>query len=319
MNEPTPDQEMPNVQNSEPPPKMVLFTLGGLVFLCMMMGSGLLALACQLQGIDMKAVFAGFGADSPVEIRNFMRGALLLNHTATFLLPALLVGWIFYKKNWSVAVLLDRKPSFSTLVQGLLFVMAAFTFAQFALPANRWLVEQLPFMESLASNETATESLMLGLLVMQSPWEMLFSILVMAVVPAVGEEMVFRGFVQHHLVRLTRRPALSIGLAALIFSLAHFQAQRLLPILLLGVALGLLFYWTKSLWVPIAAHFFNNGAQVVVAYFNQDKLSDLNEGVGGELPLPVIALAAILLGWTGYLLWKKSRSNDQPPAGFTTI
>ena len=302
----------------EPPPKMALFTLGGLVFLCMMLGSGIIALACHLQGIDIQEVLSSFGKDSSLDERNFMRGTLLLNHMTTFLVPALIAGWIFYKKRWPEAALLDQKPAPGTLGLGILFVMAAFPLAQLAFTANRWLVEQIPFLDALVKTEAATDNLVEGLLVMQSPWEVLFSLLVIAVVPAVGEEMVFRGFLQRHLIRLTKKPALGIGLTALLFSLAHFQIQRFLAILLLGAVLGVLFHWTKNLWVPVAAHFLNNGAQVVIAYFNQEKLSELNAGADEDLPVTVILASAVLFAATGYQLWKKSRDAPPPPPEIET-
>jgi uncharacterized protein len=281
----------------------------------MMLGSGIIALACQLQNIDIQEVFAAFGKDSPLQERNFMRGTLLLNHMTTFLVPPLIAGWIFYKKRWPEASQLDQKPQVGTLGLGILFVMTAFPLAQAAFTANRWLVEQVPFLDALVKTETATEGLVEGLLVMHSPWELLFSLLVISIVPAIGEEMVFRGFIQRHLIRWTNKPALAIGLTALLFSLAHFQIQRLLAILMLGVVLGLLFYWTKNLWVPIAAHFLNNGAQVVLAYFNQEKLRELNQGTGEDLPAAVVIVSAVLFAFTGYRLWKKHR----PPAPETEI
>ncbi len=312
MNDFTPETEDEAGKILEPPPKMALFTLGGLVFLCMMLGSGIIALTCQIQGIDIQEVFSSFGKESAPDERNFMRGTLLLNHMMTFLVPAIIAGLVFYKKRWPEAVLLDQKPNPGVLTLGVLFVTFAFPLAQVAFSANRWVVKQIPFLNDLVNTEAATEGLVEGLLVMQSPWELLFSLLVMSVVPAIGEEMVFRGFVQRHLIRLTSRPALGIGLTALLFSLAHFQIQRFLAILILGVVLGLLFYWTKNLWIPIAAHFLNNGAQVVIAYFNQDKLSELNTGAGEDMPLPFIIVSAVLFAVVGFQLWKKSQNHPLP-------
>jgi hypothetical protein len=146
-----------------------------------------------------------------------------------------------------------------------------------------------------------------GLLVMQTPWEMVASLVVMAVVPALGEELVFRGIGQQRLVEATRKPALSIALTALIFSVTHFEIQRLFAILLLGGVLGLVFHWTKNLWVPIAAHFLNNGAQVVIAYLNPGKISEMKDGAAEELPLAVILTSAAVFAMTGFFLWKDRR------------
>ncbi len=291
-------------------PSAVLLMLGGLLFLCWFVGSGIVTLASSIQGVNLHDVVSGFGIDQTLQERNFMRGALLINHLATFLVPALLTGWIFFKHNWSYHFSLRSSVSWSTLGLSILFMMAAFPIAQVAFSANSWLVAQFPSLSALVETETATEGLLEGLLVMQSPWEMGFSLLVMALAPALGEEMVFRGIVQQQLERWKRSPLLAIGISAFLFSIVHFQIQRFLAILWLGLVLGLLLYWTRSLWIPIAAHFLNNGAQVVIAYFNQDKLTEMNDGPSEDLPLSLILISAGILAITGLQLWRNRQASD---------
>ncbi len=292
-------------------PKAVLLMLSGLLFLCWFAGGSILALITRMQGLDLQDAVAGFGSDQTLDERNFMRGALLINHTATFLLPALLTGWLFFREKWPQHFSLNNRVKLSTLGLSVLFMMAAFPIAQVAFTANSWIVQQFPSLNSMVETETATENLLEGLLVMQSPWEMLFSLLVMAIVPALGEEMVFRGIVQQQLEKWKNRPLLAIGLTALLFSIVHFQIQRFLAILWLGLVLGLLLYWTRNLWVTIAAHFLNNGAQVVIAYFNQDQLKKVSEGPAEDLPLSVILVSAGLLVLAGIQLWHiRQASND---------
>ncbi|TAK37713.1 MAG: CPBP family intramembrane metalloprotease [Saprospiraceae bacterium] len=300
MHDPIPETEMP--PENYPPPKLVVVSLAAVSFLCAILGSGIVYLACQAQGLDMQEAINSFGADSSLDERNFMRGVLLLNHMTTFLLPAMLVSWFFYRRQWPQNLCVAAAPPTTTLAWGLLFITVAFPLAQVAFDLNRWMVEHTPLLQSLVEMENAAESMMTGLLVMQSPAEVLFSILVMAAVPAIGEEMLFRGVLQQHLVRWMKRPAAAILLTALIFGLAHFEVQRFFAIFLLGVALGLLFYWTQNLWVPIAAHFLNNATQVVVAYFYQDELEKLNQGGGDSLP-PLVAVASFaLVLWVGKIL-----------------
>jgi membrane protease YdiL (CAAX protease family) len=110
------------------------------------------------------------------------------------------------------------------------------------------------------------------------------------------------------MVRWLKNPATGIALTALIFSLAHFEIQRFLAIFMLGLVLGCLYYWTKNLWVPIAAHFMNNGAQVLVAYANQDKLAELNKAEDVDIPIVFTIIAALLVLAIGYQFWRKSLS-----------
>jgi hypothetical protein len=294
-----------------PPPKLEIFALGAASFLCAMLGSLVVFAACEMQGVDVKEAFKTFGKDSPLEWRNFMRGLLLLNHLCTFLLPALLVGWFFYKNDWSSKLYLDRPPKLSKLTLGVFFMASVFPVAEAAFEGMRWLTENVAALKPLLEAEDDSETLMEGLLVMPTPIEVFFSLIVMALTPAIGEEMVFRGLLQRNLVRWTRRPVVAILLTALVFSLAHFQVQRLPAIFLLGVALGCLYYWTKNLWMSITAHFLVNGTQVMVAAFSQEDLAKLNANEGVSIPWGLTATACVLMFYTGYLLRRDSRLPNE--------
>ncbi|MBI5914506.1 MAG: CPBP family intramembrane metalloprotease [Bacteroidetes bacterium] len=289
-----------------PKPVIVLLTLLVLIVLCSVMGNGLLLLASHFRGVGLHEALM-IDENSSIGSRYFVRAALFFNHIATFLLPACLTLWLFHKKDSLRAASLDKLPDVTTVLLGLLFVMSAFPLAQEAFLANKWLVGQFPTLEDWVKTERTTVNLMEGLLIMRTPWEMLTSLLVMAIVPALGEELVFRGIGQQKIIDWTRKPALGIAITALVFSIIHFEIQRFLAILLLGAVMGLLFFWTKNLWVPIAAHFLNNGAQVVVAWFNQEKINELKDGTGEDLPLAVILASAAVFVTSGFFLWQESR------------
>ena len=116
-----------------------------------------------------------------------------------------------------------------------------------------------------------------GLLVYDNSIELIFNILVIALVPALGEEMIFRGWIQRQLMRIINRPHVAIWASAAIFSAIHFQFLGFLPRLLLGVLLGYLYFWTGSLWVSIFAHFLNNGLQVIAQYFFRVEFEKMDE------------------------------------------
>ena len=234
-----------------------------------------------------------------------MRGALLVNHLLSFLVPALLTGYVFFRQRWASEVGIRHIPPIGKLALGVLLTVMSFPMAQLAFMANRWVVEKISWLQSLIASESASENLMEGLLVMPSLWEMLFSLLVMAVVPAIGEEMVFRGILQKQMQRIMANPYIAIIITALIFSLAHFQVQRFFAIFLLGIVLGLIFYWTKNLWVPIAGHFVFNGTQVVAAYVSQEDLDKLNAGEDVQLPFAVIAFSFVAI----FLISKKLKES----------
>lgn len=95
---------------------------------------------------------------------------------------------------------------------------------------------------------------------------LLFNVFLIAIIPAIGEELLFRGIVQKLFVQSTKNIHVGIWLSAIIFSALHFQFYGFLPRMMMGVLFGYLFVWTNSLWIPIFAHFLNNGTAVIGSY-----------------------------------------------------
>lgn len=104
---------------------------------------------------------------------------------------------------------------------------------------------------------------------MRSIGDLLVNLLIIAVIPAIGEELLFRGCLQRIFTWWTKNYHVGIWIAAIIFSAIHVQFFGFLPRLFLGALFGYLFYWSGNLLIPILAHFINNGTQVVLAYFIQ--------------------------------------------------
>ena len=107
-------------------------------------------------------------------------------------------------------------------------------------------------------------------------WGLLGNLLVIALIPAVGEELTFRGVLQQALTRRCKNAHVAIFLSAFIFSFIHFQFYGFLPRLFLGLLLGYMFYYSRSLWTSILMHFINNGTAVVVAYLDHKGLANVD-------------------------------------------
>lgn len=120
-----------------------------------------------------------------------------------------------------------------------------------------------------------------------SPARLLAGFLVIAVLPGIGEELVFRGLLQNKLQALTRNPHVAIWVAAIIFSAIHFQFYGFLPRMLLGALFGYLYVWSGNLWVPILAHFVNNAFTLLMVYLYQQKVSDYDAAGSPVASLPL--------------------------------
>jgi len=124
----------------------------------------------------------------------------------------------------------------------------------------------IPFPEWLLQFDVNSEAIVTAFLQMNTIWDLFYTILVIAVVPAIGEELLFRGYLQQKLGNWLSNPHTAILITAFLFSAIHFHFQGMIPRFVLGVLLGYLFYWSNSLWLPILAHFVNNAQAVILSY-----------------------------------------------------
>jgi len=107
----------------------------------------------------------------------------------------------------------------------------------------------------------------------------IIALIMMAFLPALFEEVLFRGALQNLIVKWWKAPLLGILFTALLFSLVHLSIYLFLSRAVLGFVLGLMYYKTKNIWVNIIAHFLNNAIVVTTMYYYavQHKAIPLNE------------------------------------------
>jgi len=103
----------------------------------------------------------------------------------------------------------------------------------------------------------------------QSQQDLLLGFVVIALLPGIGEELVFRGLIQNELKRGTNNPHVAIWLAAFLFSAIHIQFFGFIPRMLLGALFGYLYHWSGNLLIPMFAHFFHNGFTLLMLYLYQ--------------------------------------------------
>jgi uncharacterized protein len=137
---------------------------------------------------------------------------------------------------------------------------------------------------------------------MKTTTDYIISVLIIALAPAIFEELIFRGVLQQLLVKWTRIPWLGILITSVLFSVIHSSYYGFLSRAALGLILGYLFYYSKSIWLPIIAHFFNN-AFAVTAMYLMNKQGGLTAAKMDErFPIwyGVLALAVIIALFIAY-------------------
>ena len=146
-----------------------------------------------------------------------------------------------------------------------------------------------------------------------SAGRLLVGLVVIAVVPAVAEELVFRGVLQRCLVQLTGSRHVGVWLAAAIFSAIHLQFFGFVPRFVLGLVLGYLYEWSGNILVSMAAHFTQNALQLVLIYlFQSHRLpSTFDPDSTAPLPWPAVLVSAALCA--GLLYWLHQQFTQVAP------
>jgi len=129
--------------------------------------------------------------------------------------------------------------------------------------------EWLSGMESwMAEKENEANNLLNLIVASKTTSVLIFNLFLIAILPAIGEEIIFRGVFQNIFQRLFRNDHFGIIVTAFLFSAIHMQFFGFIPRFILGLALGYLYYYTGNLWMPVIAHFVNNTFAVVFNYIS---------------------------------------------------
>lgn len=141
---------------------------------------------------------------------------------------------------------------------------------------------------------------------MDSPYDILLNMLIVAVIPAFGEEMFFRGAMQKTILSWNGNVHKSVWISAFVFSFFHFQFYGFLPRMVMGAMLGYMMIWSGSIWLPVIAHFTNNASAVLLSYLVQHNyLPESVEQVGSvseEIIYTIIS--SVVVVFLMYLLYK---------------
>jgi len=236
---------------------LLLAFIVGSLFLGIVIIAGL-GMAIGLPMDEIQDAMSGLDKDSPTRLVNFVRSSILINHLTMFVIPGIMFTYLIYKSKWLQFLRLHRSPKMVNWSVGFLLLLVSFPLIQYSFYVNS---EFIPLPEWARSMEDNTADMIQALLATDNVLLVLFNVLIIAVVPAIGEEIIFRGLLQGKIMDSLKNPVAAIWITAFLFSAFHMQFEGFIPRLLLGALLGYLYYWTNNLWVPIIAHFLNNFIQ----------------------------------------------------------
>ena len=268
---------------------LVVLAIGLLLF------SLLILTGSMIFGIDISQLGSpSFG--SGVREVGFIKYVLIVQDISFFIAPGII---ILAKLNpgYQGSILNIRTISLNDIVLVTILAFCAFPVTSLAGEINSQLVlpDQLSGVEQwMRDKEDYANHLMDLLMTPETVTGMWINILIIACIPAIGEELIFRGILQKIFQNIFRSGHLSVWFTSFIFSAVHFQFYGFLPRLILGLIFGYLFLWTRNLWLPVTAHFINNAVPTIGSYMKG--WETINEkssaSAAGQVAVLIISLIA---------------------------
>lgn len=233
---------------------------------------------------DVEGFMTQFGHDL-----NIFRLAQMINTTVVFGGAAIIMSYFLTKSPFGFFKF-NKLANWGSLVFIPFMMIAVLPIAMVV----QHFISMISFPEKWLEMQATMGALQKGMLGDASLIIFAINLVMIAVLPAIFEELLFRGVLQRLFIRMTGTPHLGIIITGFVFGLIHMQIINLLPIAILGILLGYLYYWTQNIWFPILAHFFFNGMQAM-GYFVATKNQSFNNLEEMEM-LPIgYTLAAIAI------------------------
>ena len=260
-----------------------------------------------LTAIAMGAWMIIWGGSQSTESLKWLQ---FIQTTATFLIPPILCAWLWDEEHKPFRWLrMDVPVQWQNILLAVVIMVCAVPGINLLADLNSRveLPKSLEFIEQiLKSQEEAAAALTERFLQADNIGGLLLNIGLMALLPALSEELSFRGTLQQIIYKdqngkeQSTKIHLAIWITAFIFSAIHMQFYGFVPRMLLGAMFGYVFVWSGSLWVPITMHFVNNGLAVLVYYLmgeseNTKNIAD-TLGAGDTWYLGVFSILITSLG-----------------------
>lgn len=272
----------------------------------------ILGLAFQFLGAFLAAWIYGFSVSDVLALGAYddsryvaaSKMIQMLGSVGTFIIPAFLFSYLFDGDLFSYYKF--RNPTgMAPMLLVILMMVSVIPFINYMAEIN--LKMEIPIRaldQLLRTLESTAEEMMVAFTATKSFGGLLMNLLMIGVIAAVGEELIFRGLIQRLMTQMIKNPHLAILITALLFSAFHFQFFSFLPRFVLGLVLGYLMYYGQSIWYPILAHFVNNAMGVIYYYFNsRGSADDMLEEIGTSTLIPVAAVISLALFLLFALLW----------------
>ncbi|MEZ5196912.1 MAG: CPBP family intramembrane glutamic endopeptidase [Bacteroidales bacterium] len=237
----------------------------------------------------------------------------VVNQLGIFIIPAIAYAYLENRKpiNYLRA---GKKPD-------LLFLLLSILLIVVSIPAINWMVtlneamrlpEILkPIEDWMRDSERDASLLTEAFLNVNTISGLLVNLFIIALVAALGEELLFRGVILRILIEWTKNIHSAVIFSAILFSALHLQFFGFFPRMVLGILFGYVYVWSGSIWIPIILHLLFNGITVIGAYLYQlGKIQTDVETLGSTSNDIVIISSFALIPAFLYIIFRFRKRNN---------
>ena len=282
---------------------MTLFTLLGLI------------LASYLFDLDLIFNKDLLNHYEDVNVINALKLIQTFSAIGLFIVPSILCSWIFSKSPLDY-IYMRRRPGILLIFLVVIVLFSAvplinwmvYLNQQLALPSFMWGIENW-----MKASEKQAAQLTEAFLKTSSLTGLFANLIIIGLIPAIGEELLFRGVLQRLLSESMKNKHLPIIISAFVFSAMHMQFYGFFPRMMLGILFGYFLLWSNSLWLPIIGHFINNAAAVIFAFYAAKENMPFDQDTIGALPEDQFYLVSSAIVSTAFLflIYKKAMVNSK--------
>lgn len=302
---------LPYLQNKSFFTKIAVLILLMMVFMVLTMVVGLV-LAIPFYGMEVIYNFNKFADKSDPGSISFLKYFQIVNQLGVFILPVLLFAYL-ETRNIGSNLLLDTKVNFRILGISIVLVFVSIPFIntlviwneQMNLPDFMWQIEAW-----MRKSEDQTQELTRVFLETDSIAGLFVNLIMIALLAAIGEELLFRGAILKLLFGATKNMHVAVWISAIVFSAFHMQFYGFVPRMILGLLFGYIFVWSGSLWIPILLHFVFNGISVIAAFLFQRGIIEVDVEEFGNTQNSLVIIFSVMASalLLGLLYWYRNNT-----------
>ena len=274
---------------------IMIITVTGIVLSVIFILAGIL-----VSGNDYSVLNKLSGSQDNNEV-GFIRYLLIIQDISWLIIPSVIIMNLMLPEQTD-RLSIFRPPHMTEVLLVIILAFCIFPVTSFTgqINSEMRLPDTLSGIEHWMTKQEEKADNIIDLLIPAKTLTVMFlNLLLIALIPAVGEELIFRGVFQKIFSGLFKSDHAAIWVTSILFSTIHLQFYGFIPRLILGLVFGYLFYWSGTLWLPVISHFVNNAFPVILTYAQgAGKLNSLPEIPMWQqaifLPLPLTAGLIIL-------------------------